>query len=207
MDYDKIADNFPRLYHFSPAQNRAQIERLRAILSADLIRALSPGTYGQPERRLKRESIETPIGALLLNDQGALNYGHVKNPNSFSEREFVYLLNQFAFFWPGSSQRPIDMGMNFIGRYSNQRDRMLQVAILSNDFFRENHPCRIFLSTCNSGAPRSNPNALIYRGSDTFVPLLDYDGSVKEIKEIAVLGYARLPNFELSEVATSAELA
>jgi hypothetical protein len=67
-------------------------------------------------------------------------------------------------------------------------------------FLTTNHSCRVFLSTCNSGAPRSNPRAVIYRGYDTFEPLLSYSGSVSDIKEVAVLGYARLPEFRITEV-------
>jgi hypothetical protein len=53
----------------------------------------------------------------------------------------------------------------------------------------------------NGEAPRSNPNAVIYRGSNTFVPLVRYDKPVAEIKEIAVLGYASLrPEFQISEL-------
>jgi len=72
-------------------------------------------------------------------------------------------------------------------------------------FFAVNHPWRIFVATCNSGAPRSNPNAVIYRGYETFSALLDYVGSVRDIKEIAVLGYARLPDFRLTEIEETAE--
>jgi hypothetical protein len=77
--------------------------------------------------------------------------------------------------------------------------------LATRPFFAVNHPWRIFISTCNSGAPRSNPNAVIYRGYETFQPLLSYAGSVKDIKEIVVLGYAKLPDFRLTEVEEAAE--
>jgi hypothetical protein len=202
---EQIAQRFPQLYHFGPVANRAQIERLRTILSSDLIRALSAIAGDAPNRRLDREPVETPLGTFLLNDQAALAYGHVKDPESLSEAEFVRLLDQFTFFWPGTDQGPIQMGRNFVDRYVDRGDRLLRVAVETRAFFAANHPCRVLLSTCNSGAPRSNPRAVIYRGYDTFEPLFSYSGSVSDIKEVAVLGYARLPEFRLTEVEKPAE--
>ena len=202
---DRIAGEFPNLYHFGPATNRAQIERFRSIFSADLIRALAAATE-PPERRLGREDVETPLGTFVLNDQEALKYGHVKHPDSLPESKFVHLLDQLTFFWPGNGYEPIEMGRNFRGRYAKRGDKLLQVRLATRPFFDVNHPWRFFISTCNSGAPRSNPHAVIYRGYETFQPFLSYVGSVKDIKEIAVLGYARLPDFRLTEVEEAAEL-
>jgi hypothetical protein len=97
------------------------------------------------------------------------------------------------------------MGRNFRDRYSKRGEKLLQVMVATWRFFAVNHPWRTFISTCNSGAPRSNPNGAIYRGYETFQPLLSYAGSVKDIKEIAVLGYARLPDFRLTNVDGAAE--
>lgn len=202
---DRFATEFPNLYHFGPASNGDQINRVRAILSSDLIRALSVGEFESPKRRLGQETISTPLGSFILNDQQALKYGHVKDPNSLSESEFAYLLDQFTFFWPGGRQEPIEMGKNFCGRYLSRGDRLLRVIVDTQSFFRVNHPWRIFLSTCNSGAPRSNPHATTYRGYNTFQPLISYAGSVKDVKEVAVLGYARLPDFQLTESLNAAE--
>ena len=197
---DRIASEFPCLYHFGPVANRAQIERCRTLFSADLIRAFGATTLEPPERRLRRADVETSFGNFVLNDQEALKYGHVKDPDSLPESEFVHLLDQLTFFWPGNIDGPIEMGKNFRNRYSNQGDKLLEVMLDTRPFFAVNHRWRIFISTCNSGAPRSNPNAVIYRGYKTFQPLYGYTGSVKDIKEIGLLGYARLPDFRLTEV-------
>jgi len=117
---DRIASEFPNLYHFGPATNRAQIERFRTIFSADLIRGLAASTPEPRERRLGRETVQTPLGSFVLNDQDALKYGHVKHPDSLPESEFVHLLDQLTFFWPGNSHGPIEMGRNFRGRYAKR---------------------------------------------------------------------------------------
>jgi hypothetical protein len=65
---DRIAREFPNLYHFGPAANSEQIKRHAAIFSADLIRALAANTSEPPERRLARENVETPLGSFILND-------------------------------------------------------------------------------------------------------------------------------------------
>jgi hypothetical protein len=202
---DEIANEFPNLYHFGPATNRAQIELFRSIFSADLIRGFGARSPKPPVRRLGREVVHTPLGSFLLNDQGALKYGHVKHPDSLPENEFVDLLDQLTFFWPGDSHEPIEMGVNFRSRYAKRGDNLLQIMLGTRDFFVVNHAWRIFISTCNSGSPRSNPHAVIYRGYETFRPLLSYPGSVTDIKEIAVLGYARLPDFRLTEIEGAAE--
>src|SRR6266576_5120695 len=156
-----IATTFPRLYHYGPAANRSQIERFQAIFSSELIRTLAPGTRPPGTRSLSgrrqaRELIETPFGNFTLNDQDALKYGHVKDTDSLAEREFVTLLDQFAFFWPGSEEHPIEMGGNFVDRYLQRGDALLQVTVSTVSFMAINNPIRIFVSNCNSGAPRSN---------------------------------------------------
>ena len=202
--HQRIAAQFPRLYHYSSAVNRSQIERLGAVLSADFIRTLAipPPPRG---RRMVGTPVPTQLGDFTLNDQAALNYGHVKHPESLSEADFADLLDQFAFFWPGSVQDPIEMGSNFANRYLSGGRSLLRISFPTESFFRINNAARIFLSICNSGAPRSNPNAVIYRGPDTFTPLAEFSDSVKTIKEIAVMGFARLPPFEITDLTGSAE--
>lgn len=202
---ERIANEFPNLYHFGPATNRTQIERFRTIFSADLIRTLAATDSERSSRRRAPENVESPLGSFVLNDQEALKYGHVKHPDSLPETEFIQLLDQLTFFWPGHNRAPIEMGSNFCNRYSKRGDQLLQVRFATRPFFAANHPWRIFVSTCNSGAPRSNPNAVIYRGYETFQPVFRYGGAVKDIKEIAVLGYARLPEFQLTLIEGAAE--
>jgi hypothetical protein len=83
-----------------------------------------------------------------------------------------------------------------------RQESLLQVKVSTASFMAINNPIRVFVSNCNSGAPRSNPNAVIHRGLETFVPLIKYSKPVAEIKEIAVLGFARLPEFEMSAATT-----
>jgi hypothetical protein len=192
MDIDSFVKQFPRLYHFGPIKNRDSVEKLECILSSDLLRALA--THPQTnERRRGRHQIKSLLFDAELNDQDALKYGHVKHQNSMTETEFVSLLDQFCYFWPGDDNGPIDMGRNFVGRYQQKDDSLFAIVVPTRDFLRANHTRRIALSNCNSGAPRSNPNAVIYRGDDTFVPWKDYQGNVANVKEVAVLGYAKLP--------------
>lgn len=202
-----IATKFPRLYHYGPTANASRIERFQAIFSSELIRTLAPGmrppgTRSLSGRRRARELIETRFGNFTLNDQDALKYGHVKDTGSLAEREFVALLDQVAFFWPGSEEHPIEMGGNFVNRYLQRGEAVVQVTVSTVSFLAINNPIRIFVSNCNSGAPRSNPKVVIYRGTGTFVPLMKYDKPVAAIKEIAVLGYARLPEFQISFVSS-----
>ena len=96
-----VAQKFRRLYHFGPAVNRRQIERFQTIFSSELIRTFAGENRGLLSKRSDRALVETPYGNFTLNDQDALKYGHVKHPDSLSEQEFVELLDQFAFFWPG----------------------------------------------------------------------------------------------------------
>jgi hypothetical protein len=151
-------------------------------------------------RRLTSQVVESLFGNFTLNNQDALKYGHVKHPNSLSEREFGALLDQFAFFWPGSEHGPIKMGRNFANYDLHRGKLLIQVTVSTVSFLTVNNRFRVFVSTCNSGGPRSNPTRKIYRGFDTFVPMLKYDGLVSEVKEVAVLGYARLPEFVISEL-------
>jgi hypothetical protein len=200
----RIARRFPRLYHYSPLINRGQIERFRAVFCAELIRTLAP-TPPALGRREKRQPVETALGSFTLNDQAALNWGNVKHPRSLGEAAFIELLDQFAFFWPGDHKGPIKMGRNFVGRYINRGDALLQVTIPTEAFLQANASVRLFVSTCNSGATRSNQKALIYRGTETFVPLGAFAGPTSKIKEVAVLGFARLPVCQISCLTGAAQ--
>jgi len=199
---ERIASKFPRLYHYSPVVNRNLIEKHHAVFSADLIRMFAT-TATALGRRMSSVLVPTEFGDFTLNDQAALNYGHVKHSDSLSETDFAALLDQFAFFWPGSVSEPISMGCNFAGRYLRQSDSLLQLACSTKEFFLINNSARVFLSICNSGAPRSNPNAVIHRGLTTFSPLDSFGHAPRKIKEIAVMGYARLPSFEITVLTGS----
>jgi hypothetical protein len=189
----QIAAKFPFLFHYGPVTNLEQIERHKAIFSTQIIRTFA-GQHNHGTKPPGRELIKTPLGNFTLNDQQALKYGHVKDPSSLSESDFVALLDQFAFFWPGDEDGPIDMGRNFIRRYRESGDLLLQVRVKTESFMKMNHPSRIFLSQCNSGAPRSNPSTLIYRGDNTFISMMNYEGRISDIKEIALSGWAILPS-------------
>jgi Family of unknown function (DUF7002) len=189
----QIAAKFSLLFHYGPATNLDQIEKYKTIFSAQLIRTLA-GQLNHGAKRPERELVKTPLGNFILNDQQALKYGHVKDLSSLNESEFVTLLDQLAFFWPGNDDGPIEMGRNFVRRYTESGDSLLQVIVKTESFMKVNHPSRIFLSQCNSGAPRSNPNTLIYRGDATFIPMMHYEEGVSKIKEIALSGWAILPS-------------
>ncbi len=189
---DRIAAKFPRLYHYGPADNHHQIERFQAIFSSGQIRIFA-GLHHPSAKRQTRELVETPMGNFILNDQQALKYGHVKHLDSLTESEFVALLDQFAFFWPGTENSPSEMGRNFAARYQRRGDSLVQIVAATRSLMRLNRAGRIFISQCNSGAPRSNPYKAIYRGKDTFIPIMKYESPICEIKEIAIQGWAILP--------------
>jgi hypothetical protein len=80
--------------------------------------------------------------------------------------------------------------------------RLVQVVVSTVDFLQINHAVRIFVSTCNSGAPRRNPSgSLTYRGAKSSLPITEYPGPARDIKEVAVLGYALLPAFRIAQVS------
>src|SRR5438067_1952112 len=83
------------------------------------------------------------------------HYGHVKHLDSLTESEFVALLDQFAFFWPGTENSPSEMGRNFAARYQRRGDSLVQIVAATRSLMRLNRAGRIFISQCNSGAPRS----------------------------------------------------
>ena len=204
MDKKTFEAQFSHLYHFAPIKNRESIENWGCLLSADLSRTMSQMAASN-QKRNGRFLVESSSLSVLLNDQDALKYGHVKDPKSMTESEFVALLDQFCFFWPGDANGPIQMGQNFVNRYQRNNERLFGVALHTSAFLEENHPRRISLSDCNSGAPRSNPNAVIYRGDRTFVPWGNYQKGAATVKEVAILGYARLPNPKFFEPKSEAE--
>ena len=204
MDTTSFIGRFQFLYHFGPVANRNSIENLRCLLSADLLRALSNEDRNDSRRR-ERIPMDSPIFNAMLNDQDALNYGHVKHADSMPKTDFVALLDQFCFFWPGDKSGPIDMGRNFVKRYQGNGDQLFGISVPTEAFLKANHSRRIALSNCNSGAPRSNPNAVIYRGNDTFIDWDAYQDKAATVKEVAVLGYARLPKFKVIDLKRTTE--
>jgi len=118
MMHGHLTSTFSQLFHYSRAPNRSQIQRLGVLLSSDLIRALDTQSRGPDRRRGGSQLVRTLLWDFILNDQDALKFGHVNDPASLDEAEFLALLDQFVFFWPGNCVGPNRMGQNFANRYS-----------------------------------------------------------------------------------------
>lgn len=177
----------PFLYHLTAASNLSSIIRTREFRCANVLLAESGLTSHSSQRRIAHLAVPASNGSTLLRDQKPLIEGAIEFEDGWDMARFVQHVNQHVFFWPGGHQGPIKSGMNRFERYRAERPVLLRfpIACLKQVDLR--------FSRFNSGAPRCSGGKYSPRGSNTYLPAVDFVGTASEVVEVVVAEACALP--------------
>src|SRR5882672_8653746 len=106
----------PFLYHLTDTRNVRRILRTRRIESAAHLLRLARRTDLVRERRRAHVSISVDGEEIAIRDQAPLHQGNMALADGCTFSDFVALLNERVFFWPGSADGPISYGVRHHGR-------------------------------------------------------------------------------------------
>jgi hypothetical protein len=200
MTAEELIGRCPMLYHATREANLPSIVARKSLLSPDETNRLAgrvpthtPRRSGAGDSRNKpvKFPFMLPNGTVYLSDHDRLHDGHILFEPEWDLRRFITLLDSLVFFWPEGDSGPSDQGHDHFKRYAKASERMLVLAVPLGDVIKENGAPQI--SSCNSGAPRSNPiSGKQPRGAATFREIGDLS-SRDDIVEVVFRSQVRLP--------------
>ncbi|MCB9841597.1 MAG: hypothetical protein H6809_08120 [Phycisphaeraceae bacterium] len=126
-----------------------------------------------------------------LRDQAPLHPSNMDLRDGMSFPDYIRLLNDRVFFWPGDERGPIPSGRNHFARY---REEACQVIVCPTEsLFRANDGRRAEFCRFNSGAPRFSGGKAPPRGRQTFRRAFEFDGTASDVIEVTWTDAAKLP--------------
>ena len=181
----------PWAYHLTSSDNLEHLMELRTLFSAR--RIIEESTGGASSVGAKRPGLSRVTfrgREVVLRDQSPLHRGNTGLPDGFAFADFITLLNEHVFFWPGTATGPNAYGERHASRYADEDVVFLRVptADLIASNARRARVCRY-----NSGSPRCSGGLPSPRGPDTFVPLASSALRPAAVVELVFFGEAALP--------------
>ena len=199
FDLGKFQRLRPFLYHLTARENLPRIRRSRSLeCAACLFDAAS-----RPELKRKRRRngcrLRIDEGTVHVRDQSPLHSGNICPDQDFSFEEFVELLNEHVFFWPGGSDGPNRYGRRHFERYRDDKPALIRIrseALVSSNYGNTPLFCRY-----NSGARRCSNGNRSPRGPYTFAAADTFSLTAGKVVEAVYKQQARLP--ECAQLAFS----
>lgn len=142
-------------------------------------------------RRTRHVTVRANGWEVSLRDQRPLHRGNLALYGGWSFGDLVEALNSRVFFWPGTTEGPIDYGRRHFARYVVERPVLVRVKtfeLLDANDYASAQFCKF-----NSGSPRCSKGRPSPRGPDTFVAATRFAISPSEVVELVFLGAAVLP--------------
>lgn len=186
FSHTDFAAKFPYVFHLTARCNLTKIAHDRKLNCASTFLSV-------PKRRLKRrEHLQVVIDdhTISIRDQAPLYEGNVALSPGTTFADFVNLLNERIFFWPGNDT-PIPSGRNHFARYAHENPVILRIP--TEDLFAANTASHIEFCKYNSGAPRCNRGQKSPRGPETFLPADTFPHAVRAVCEVTLRPAAVLP--------------
>ncbi len=182
----------PYAYHTCSALNFTEIRKSRELRSSALLLA---GTQHEPllsVRRKKSQVVSLATGPVEVRDNLPLRLGSLKLEAGCSIEQFLLLLNQRVFLWPGNELGPCKPGPDHFAHYQGEGSvHVLKVPL--SDLVAANPGRRLEVTFCNSGSARHHGGLPVLRGPSTFVPIQSASRPASEVKEFCFVGSAALP--------------
>jgi hypothetical protein len=157
----------PFLYHLTDTRNVRRIVRTRRIESAAPFTDEVGAFRETQEMRRAHVSIIIDGEEIAIRDQAPLHQGNMKLADGYTFSDFVALLNERVFFWPGSAAGPISYGVRHHGRYAHEQPTIIRVS--TADLFAANPSPPPSYCRFNSGSPRCSNGLKSPRSVRTFV--------------------------------------
>jgi len=143
--------------------------------------------------------------AVEIRDQQPLQEGHIAFSPGYTFLDLLAELNERVFLWPGDASDLVDRGRAHYQRYA-AAGAVYVLRCPTQSLLRANSATTLYVSRCNSGAPRSNPRVgYAPRGPDTFRLLWQATFGPGEIKELSCRGFAILPTDTQWRLSTDPE--
>ena len=182
----------PMLYHLTAKSNVKSIQRTGMLFSA--ARLMTEGGMPQQRHVRRRHHLSAEVGgeSVLIRDQAPLHAGNMSLLDGMSFGEFVALLNEHVFFWPGTDRKPIAYGLRHFMRYASEECSVL--VIPTEALFDTNPTVPPLFSRFNSGSPRCNGGLPSPRGTRTFRPTGQFMGTPSRVVEVVFRGTVVLPD-------------
>lgn len=183
----------PFAYHICSALNFSAIKRMRTLRStADLLSG-TPHEAMLSVRRTSCITVELVSGPVEVRDNLPLRPGSLDLEPDCSLEDFLRLLNQRVYFWPGGEHGPCKPGPEHFQRYRGQGAVHILRAPLSS-LVSANPDREMEVTFCNAGAARHQGGKPVKRGPSTFRPVSLATGRASTVKELCFVGHAVLPN-------------
>lgn len=200
MTPEEFVRRFPSLYHATRAVNRPGLVKRGCLLCPDEIyrgagriptRALRKSSAGSSASGSVKYPVPSSDGIVYLSDHDPLHEGNIRFESGWNMQRFVALLDSLVFFWPGDERGPGQQGRDHYERYAKAREPMIVIRVSTAEIVAQNDVPMI--SSCNSGAPRTNAISKKQpRGGATFRDLSNCT-SGGEIVEVVFRSRVRLP--------------
>lgn len=183
----------PYAFHTTTEVNFFAIRHWRRLRSAlDLLRG-TPYEYLLHERRVQTYSVVIENVPVEIRDQRPLHEGHIRFEPNFGFADLLAELNSRVFFWPGTANGPVDRAAHF-RRYADDGNPVVLRCSLRELLILDGEK-DLYVATCNSGAPRSNPlTGPSVRGPSTYRLLAEADCAVGAVKELSFRTSVALPD-------------
>lgn len=181
----------PFLYHVTHRSNVEGIGLARVIHSVAAIAA----ACGQPHliRARRSESCAVTLDgcAVVIRDQKPLHAANIDLLGGWTMADLLAALAERVFFWPGTSQGPIDYGERHFQRYQREGAAMLRIDTAS--LFEAAGDAQPQFCRFNSGSPRCSRGRHSPRGPGTFVAADEADFRPSQVVEVTFRRRAILP--------------
>ncbi len=143
-------------------------------------------------RERRRDHVPLLIGEdrVVLRDQAPLYDRNVEYEQGWRFADLDEFLNQFVYFWPGTSSGPSDYGQRHFARYADEQPVIVRVPTAA--LFEVANVAPSF-SAFNTGSPRCSGGRRSPRGPGTFSEADAFPRSWSRVVEVAFRGSASLP--------------
>src|SRR5690349_953171 len=120
FDIDDLIRVRPFLFHLTDRRNLDRIRRLQRLQSASEIMRRANREDLLRSKRSIHVTVQMASEIVFLRDQRPLYAGNMKLSNRWTFAKFIETLNNRIFFWPGTSDGPIDYGVRHFNRYRDE---------------------------------------------------------------------------------------
>lgn len=181
----------PFVYHLTAKENVSRIQRLRRLDSARRLFEAARRPQEVRARRPHKVTVAIRGDSVIIRDQAPLHAGNASLPDEWGFEDFIALLNEHVFFWPGGADGPISYGQRHFARYASEKPAIIRC--LTASLLQRNSKLVPLFCAYNSGSPRCSYGAKSPRGPDTFVSCADASFSAGRAVEIVFKGGIALP--------------
>ncbi len=182
----------PFAYHTCSALNFTSIRQARELRSSAQLLAGTQHESLLSIRRKKSQVVSVATGRVEVRDNLPLRLGSLKLETGCSIEQFLHLLNQRVFLWPGNELGPYKPGPDHFAHYQGEGSvHILKVPL--SELVAANPERTLEVTFCNSGSARHHGGLPVVRGPSTFVPVQSAVRPASEVKEFCFVGSAVLP--------------